>query len=82
MGHRVMHFVIPEPNVKPPEAAPPAARQAKTKEALIRAGGKRLPVNLPAEVVQAVEIIKARDGFKTNSEAIIAALRHYARYVR
>ena len=78
-------FVIPRPGDTPPAPAQPAgpsARQAKTKNALVLAGGKRLPVNVPAQAVADLEQIKVRDGIKTNSEAVIAAIQHYARYMR
>lgn len=80
-------FVIPkviEPQKKaqaarPPGGTPDHLRQAKVKQRLERAGGKRLSYNLTAQALQDIETIKAREGLTAGVDAVIAALRHYAR---
>jgi hypothetical protein len=56
-----------------------AVRQARAKQALIQRGGRRTSVNLPAEAFDDLSRIKERYSLKDNSDAIIAAVRWYAR---
>lgn len=74
---RLKPFVMPKP--KPPPKTPDSVRQAKAKAELLKAGGKRLCVNLPAESLADIDKITDRAGINTATEAIIAALHHFAR---
>lgn len=56
---------------------PDKTRQAKSKQALLGAGGKRVSVNLTGQAVADLEAIKARDGVDSTG-AIISALRQAA----
>lgn len=71
-------FIIPTP--KPPPKTPDWSRQAASKQALLEAGGKRLCVNLPAASLADIDKITDRKGISTNTEAIVAALHHFARF--
>ena len=76
-------FIIPNPAMlehvpeKAPGGTPDKARQAKSKQALLGSGGKRVSVNLSAQAVADLESIKARDGVDSTN-AIIGALRQAA----
>lgn len=73
-------FVIPASlagTARPPGGTPDHARQAKSKLALLGAGGKRVSINLPAKAVKDLEKIKVRDG-SDNTDAIIVALHRHA----
>lgn len=77
-------FIIPEPGSAPDETSMPnettaAVRQAQSLERLKRHGGRRIPVNLPVDSMLDLRRIRARDGVRTNTAAVIAALHHYAR---
>lgn len=67
----------PAPAKKPSGITPDKIRQAKSKQALLESGGKRVSVNLSGQAVADLEAIKARDG-TDNTGAIIAALREHA----
>ena len=58
-----------------------AARQARKKEELKRLGGQRVSINLPADSMADLKRIKTIYSKKitNNSEAVILALRWYAR---
>lgn len=74
-------FVIPKPaaveQVPLSGMTPDKIRQAKSKQALLASGGKRVSVNLSGRAVQDLEAINARDG-TDSSHSIAAALRHFA----
>lgn len=63
--------------VKTTGGTPDKTRQAKSKQALLGAGGKRVSVNLTAQAVADLESIKSRDGVDSTG-AIICALRQAA----
>jgi hypothetical protein len=63
--------------LKAPGGTPDKTRQAKSKQALLGAGGKRVSVNLTGQAVADLEAIKARDGVDSTN-AIIGALRQAA----
>ena len=56
---------------------PDKIRQAKSKQALVASGGKRVSVNLSAQAVADLAAINARDG-TVSSHSIAAALRSFA----
>ena len=56
---------------------PDKIRQAKSKQALLASGGKRVSVNLSGQAVIDLEAISARDG-TDGSHSIAAALRAFA----
>jgi peptidoglycan hydrolase-like protein with peptidoglycan-binding domain len=79
-------FIIPAKTLEAPQEAtlppkeshmtPDKVRQAKSKQALLGSGGKRVSVNLSGQAVGHLEAIKKRDG-TDNTQAIIDALgRH------
>lgn len=76
-------FIIPpavkvsQVTPKAPGGTPDKTRQAKSKQALLGAGGKRVSVNLTSQAVADLEAIKARDGVDSTG-AIISALRQAA----
>lgn len=85
-------FIVPKPqvgNLCPPEnrdavailpvsgMTPDKIRQAKSKQALLASGGKRVSVNLSGQAVADLEAISARYG-TDGSHSIAAALRHFA----
>ncbi len=74
---KVKPFALP-PKKKPPKT-PDSVRQAKVKQELLDAGGKRVSINLTGEAVADVERITDRPGINTTTEAVIAALHHFAR---
>ena len=71
-------FIIPAPSVqKVPGITPDKIRQAKSKLALLQAGGKRVSVNLTGQAVADLAAIRHRDG-SDNTGAILAALAAFA----
>jgi hypothetical protein len=71
----VKPFVVPK--AKPVRVGPSPAklRQADTKAALLEAGGARKSFNLDARALFDIERVKACYGLKTDTEAVIKALR-------
>ena len=70
-------FVIPAKAApaaeKESNMTPDKVRQAKSKQALLESGGKRVSVNLSGQAVKHLEAIKRRYG-TDNTQAIVAAL--------
>lgn len=71
--------IAPMPSTRPrgrPRTGetPAADRQAKSKAALLEAGGRRLTVNLDATATAALERVKQAHGFDTDRQAIEHAL--------
>lgn len=74
---RTKSFVLLPP--KRPPKTPDSVRQAKSKDALREAGGRRVSINLPAGSLSDIEKITDKPGINTITEAVIAALDHFAR---
>ena len=68
------------PPPRPEPKTPDRVRQAAAKQALLDAGGKRICINLPAAALADIERITDRPGINTITEAVIAALDHFARF--
>ena len=62
----------------PSNRTPDKIRQAESKRALLKSGGKRLSVNLTGQAMADLEAIKKRDDLD-NTKAIIAALSALSR---
>lgn len=69
-------FVIP---TKPVPRTPDSVRQAKAKATLLAAGGKRTCISFTAEALADIERITDKPGINTTTEAVLAALHHFAR---
>jgi hypothetical protein len=52
----------------------PMSRQARAKATLLKAGGKRISLNLPAELVASIERKQARTG-ETMTSVILGACK-------
>jgi hypothetical protein len=61
---------------------PPKIRGAKSKAALVSAGGRRKPFNLPASALADLATVKMAGDHRTDTEAAIDALRIAAEAVR
>lgn len=68
-------FVVPKKKPVRVGLAPSKVRQAETKAALLDAGGSRKTFNLDARALFDIERVKACYGLKTDTEAVIRALR-------
>lgn len=62
------------------DALTPIERVARSKRALVAAGGKRVSINLPVEVVQRIERLQERypeDAAYSTTAIILRALRNH-----
>lgn len=68
-------FVVPKKRPVRVGPAPSKVRQADAKALLLEAGGARKSFNLDARALFDIERVKACYGLKTDTEAVIKALR-------
>ena len=69
---------VPRANAKmQPGGTPADVRQARSKKALLKSGGKRITINLAAAALADLEAVKARYGTERTSStgAIVLALK-------
>lgn len=76
-----MSFIIPSSLQPQPEPVgkPAHIRQRLTKRRLKASNGARKSINFPGDAIAAIAAIREREGFLTDTDAVIAAVLNYAR---
>lgn len=70
---------------RPPGKTPaktPAERQQATQDALARAGGKRLAINLPGDTVRHIARLQAEWSTATETATVLEAIKRCANHKR